>query len=103
MVTLANKDYYNHDYIVSLNNVFKEREPTTYFEASQHAKWREAMKEELTTLERNGTWVITTLPEGKRALDSKWVYKVKFKPNGDVERYKARLVARGDRQIKGKD
>ena len=60
-------------------------------------------KEEMEALEKNGTWEITTLPEGKRALDSKWVYKIKLKPNGDIERYKARLVARGDKQIKGKD
>lgn len=47
------------------------------------------MKREIQALEENGTWTIENLPEGKRATDSKWVYKVKYKPNGDVERYKA--------------
>lgn len=43
------------------------------------------------------------LPEGKSAIDSKWVYKVKYKPNGEFERYKARLVAKGFTQVPGVD
>ncbi|GKA96093.1 putative RNA-directed DNA polymerase [Tanacetum coccineum] len=43
------------------------------------------------------------LPEEKRAIDSKWVYKIKFKPNGEVERYKARLIAKGFTQMEGVD
>jgi len=62
-----------------------------------------AMDQELTALEQNGTWTLTSLPPGKRALTSKWVYRVKFRPDGSVERYKARLVIRGFEQIKDKD
>ncbi|KAL0351158.1 UNVERIFIED_CONTAM: Retrovirus-related Pol polyprotein from transposon RE1 [Sesamum radiatum] len=58
---------------------------------------------ELTALEKNHTWELTTLPEGKRAIGSKWVYKVKLNPDGTVERYKARLVAKGYNQIEGVD
>jgi len=54
-----------------------------------------AMDQELTALEQNGTWTLTSLPPGKRTLTSKWVYRVKFRPDGSVERYKARLVIRG--------
>lgn len=61
------------------------------------------MKNEIKALEDNGTWKLTTLPPGKHAIESKWVYKVKFKPNSEVERFKARLVARGFTQIKGED
>lgn len=39
----------------------------------------------------------------KKPIDCKWVYKVKCKPNGDVERFKAHLVAKGYNQIKGLD
>ena len=62
-----------------------------------------AMEQELTTLEKNGTWILTSLPPGKKALSSKWVYKTKFRPDGSVERHKARLVIRGFEQVKDKD
>ncbi|GJX85663.1 retrovirus-related pol polyprotein from transposon TNT 1-94 [Tanacetum coccineum] len=52
-------------------------------------------------LEKNGNWTLEYYPEGKRAIDSKWVYKIKFKPNGKVERYKAHLVAKGFTQMEG--
>lgn len=39
------------------------------------------MKSELDTLESNQTWKHAPLPAGKRAIDSKWVYKIKFKLN----------------------
>ncbi|GKV30029.1 hypothetical protein SLEP1_g38896 [Rubroshorea leprosula] len=58
---------------------------------------------EVAALEKNGTWTIETLPPDKRAIDSKWVYKIKFKPDGTVEWYKARLVSKGFTQIEGLD
>nr|GEY56947.1 retrovirus-related Pol polyprotein from transposon TNT 1-94 [Tanacetum cinerariifolium] len=64
---------------------------------------REAIKNEIKALERNGTWTLEVLPKGKRAIDSKWVYKIKFKPNGEVEKYKARLVAKGFTQMEEVD
>lgn len=59
------------------------------------------MQKEVATIEANGIWDLVALSSGKRAIDSKWVYKVQFKPNGIVERYKARLVAKGFTQIEG--
>ncbi|KAJ0588916.1 putative RNA-directed DNA polymerase [Helianthus annuus] len=69
----------------------------------QDERWIKAMKKEIQALEQNETWTLEKLPEGKRAIDSKWVYKIKYKPNGEVERYKARLVAKGFTQIEGVD
>ncbi|XP_076935039.1 putative mitochondrial protein AtMg00820 [Bidens hawaiensis] len=66
-------------------------------------KWIEAMKTEIQALEKNETRTLERLPDGKRAIDSKWVYKIKYKPNGEVERYKDRLIAKGYTQTEGVD
>ncbi|GKB06228.1 cysteine-rich receptor-like protein kinase 8 [Tanacetum coccineum] len=54
-------------------------------------------------LEDNDTWELTTLPKGKKAIGSHWIYKTKLRADGAVERKKARLVAEGNRQRKGVD
>lgn len=38
------------------------------------------------------------IPKGKKAIGSRWVYKIKLKSDGSVERSKARLVAKGFNQ-----
>jgi len=82
-------------YVASLAKVLLTHEPSTYEQARQHLDWVKAMDQELHALETNGTWILTTLPKGKKALTSKWVYKTKYRPDGSVERHKARLVIRG--------
>ena len=46
---------------------------------------------------------MTSLPYGKKALTSKWVYKTKFKADGSFKRNKAKLLIRGFELIKDKD
>ena len=72
-----------------------ESEPMSHDEASQSSHWRAAMEEELRSIEKNQTLEVVHLPQGKRPIDEKWVYKTKVKHNGDVSKYKAKLVARG--------
>jgi len=66
-------------------------------------RWIKAMGLEIDAQEENHTWTIEDLPPGKRAIGSQWVYKVKHNSDGSVERYKARLVALGNKQKEGED
>ena len=74
-------------------------EPISYKQYSVHAKWVVGMNKELIALEDNHTWDLTNLPVGKKSIGSKWVYKVKVKPDGSVDMFKARLEAKGYNQI----
>nr|XP_033515355.1 uncharacterized mitochondrial protein AtMg00820-like [Nicotiana tomentosiformis] len=71
------------------------REPMSYGEAATDPKWVEAMHQELTALKDNGTWTLVDLPAGKVPIGCKWVFKIKYRADGEIERYKARLVAKG--------
>lgn len=54
-----------------------------------------AMDEEIDAIEKNQTWELVNLPQGKEVIGVKWVYKTKMNANGDVQKYKARFVAKG--------
>lgn len=61
------------------------------------------MLKEFTALEANHTWDIVPLPLHKKLISCKWIYKIKQKSDGTIERYKARLIIRRDTQKEGID
>lgn len=63
-------------YVEYLFNLSTLHEPITYKEASRFPEWVDAMKSELDALEHNETLELVTLPQGKAAIRSKWVYKL---------------------------
>ncbi|CAA7019223.1 unnamed protein product [Microthlaspi erraticum] len=78
-------------------------DPLHFFEAAKEEKWREAMKLEIQSIERNNTWELVHLPPHAKKIGVKWVYKTKLNEEGKVEKCKARLVAKGYSQTAGVD
>ena len=50
------------------------------------------MRIEMEVFEKNGTWEIVELPQNKRTVGCKWVFTVKYKLDGSLERYKLRFI-----------
>ncbi|GJS45099.1 ribonuclease H-like domain-containing protein [Tanacetum coccineum] len=73
----------------------KSIEPTCLSDASSDLNWVDAMNNEIEALNRNNTWTECDLPPGRKLIESKWIWKIKYKTSRDIERYKARLVAKG--------
>jgi hypothetical protein len=81
-------------------------DPRTYRLAMQspdREHWTDACNTEVFNLEANRTWELTELPPGKKVVNSGWVFKVKRHADGSIERYRARLVAKGFSQRPGFD
>ncbi|RVX15345.1 Retrovirus-related Pol polyprotein from transposon TNT 1-94 [Vitis vinifera] len=65
-------------FITSLED---DRIPSNIQEALQQPEWKTAVQEEIQALEKNGTWEISELPEGKRPVGCKWIFTVKHNPD----------------------
>ena len=90
-------------------------EPKTVYEAKQGDdwdQWHRAMKDEFKALQDNETWNLMRPPTDRDVIPGKWIYKVKLRPSGQVDKYKARYgkrfqevhaVARGFKQVEGPD
>ena len=81
-------------------------DPTTVKEAQSRSDWplwQQAMDREMKTLEDAGTWETVLRPTGRNIVGSKWVFRIKRKSDGSIDKYKARLVAQGFTQIHGTD
>ncbi|CAA7020014.1 unnamed protein product [Microthlaspi erraticum] len=82
---------------------FDEEEPSSYDEAKGVKEWETAMKEEMDALKKNETWDLVPKPKDVQPVSCKWVYRIKRKRDGNIDRHKARLVARGFSQKYGED
>ena len=61
------------------------------------------MNVEMEALKKNMRWKVVDLPKGKKLVDCKWVFSVKYKADGSLKRYQARLIAKGYTQTYGVD
>ena len=80
-------------------------EPTNYEEAMvspDSAKWLEAMRSEIRSMYENKVWTLIDLPNDRRDIEIKWIFKRKTDADS-VTIYKARIVAKGFRQVQDVD
>jgi hypothetical protein len=84
-------------------HVVSSDEPSLLDEAEQNPHWRRAMLEEMRSIEENGTWYLSELPPGRRAIGLKWGFKVKRDEQGRIVKHMSRLVVKGDAQRRGLD
>ena len=77
--------------------------PTSYTEASKYPEWRTAMHEEFNALQAQGTWSLVPRLPSMNVVGCKWVFRIKYNPDGTIARHKARLVAKGYHQVQGFD
>ena len=68
--------------------------PSSFEEDAQHDVWQEAMVEEYDSIMKNHVWEVVPRPQGKKAVGSRWIYKVKHATDGSVEKYKVRFMAK---------
>ncbi|KAK4383708.1 Retrovirus-related Pol polyprotein from transposon TNT 1-94 [Sesamum angolense] len=83
-----------------------DEDPKTYVEAItsiDSSFWKEAIKNELDSIMTNHTWDLVDLPVGSKPIKCKWIFKKKIKPDGSIDKFKARLVVVGYTQKKGID
>ncbi|KAK1613921.1 hypothetical protein QYE76_019438 [Lolium multiflorum] len=80
-----------------------DEDPATYEEAMMSPdsnKWQEAMKSEMGSIYDNQVWTLVDLPDSRKAVENKWIFKRKTDADGNITVYKARLVAKGSDKFK---
>ena len=98
--------YHPEECFISESLTAENEEPQSMKEAldgKNSGKWKEAFDAEYSSLINNETWELVPPPLDANIVGSKWVLKVKRDANGNINQYKARLVAQGYSQEKGVD
>lgn len=101
-----NTDQQLSEVSLALASIIYKNDPQTFEEAmkSDNSKeWFKAMQEELNSLNKNDTYDIVSLPNDKKPISCRWIFRIKKNIDGSIDRFKARLVARGYSQKEGID
>eukprot|EP01018_Ginkgo_biloba_P006556 Gb_31929 [translate_table: standard] len=86
-----------------MTQVMKHNEPLSFDEAVNKVQWQNAMESDFDALVRNDTSTLMELPLDKDVIGTKWIYKIKYKFDGSIDKHKARLVTKGYAQQEGVD
>ncbi|KAL4380068.1 hypothetical protein GQ457_02G020870 [Hibiscus cannabinus] len=108
--TRERKSTISSDYVVYLQesdyNIGAENDPKSISQAmscNESKLWYDSMKDEMNSMKNNEVWDLVSFPNGVKAIGCKWVFKTKNNSKGNIERYKARLAAKGFTQREGID
>ena len=71
--------------VAYMSTLYDAKEPGSFEEAQECDHWNEDMQHEINSVNKNHTWDLVDLPEGKEPTGTKWVFKVKRKPDGTIE------------------
>ncbi|KAK8972381.1 hypothetical protein V6N11_034273 [Hibiscus sabdariffa] len=77
--------------------------PSNIFSALKDPNWKKAVQEKLHALEKSATWTITDLPKGIKSVGCKWIFAIEYNSNGNIQCYKAQLMAKVYTQTYGVD
>jgi hypothetical protein len=83
-----------------------EDDPTSFEEAMRSvnsSKWTAAMEDEMKSMSANKVWDLEEIPKGAKRVSCKWVYNTECDSKGNVEIFKAQLVAKAVTQREGID
>ena len=83
--------------------VLHSQEPKSLVEAQGDDRWMEAMQSEYGSIMKNNTWDLLDRPPKCKVIGTKWVYKTKYNSHDTLDKYKARLMAKGYAQVQGFD
>lgn len=85
-------------YMRLMSNFDKVCELECVIEALNDPNWKLAMDSEMNALISTQTWELAKLSSNRKSIDCKWVFKIKYRVDGSIKRYKARLVVKGFNQ-----
>jgi Reverse transcriptase (RNA-dependent DNA polymerase) len=101
--SLRPKKFPDHQVYITTVPAETLSDPSSYTQAVKHQHWRSTMASELDVLTKNITWDLIQPPPDANVISAKWLFKTKFRPDGQIERYKTRLVAKRFTQQEGID
>lgn len=93
----------NPKYVNNTSVQSRPKEPTSVAQALKDPLWKQAIEEELSSLQQLDTWDLVPPEQTQNTVKCKWIFRIKYNKQGMIERYKARLVAKGFQQRLGID
>ena len=104
MITRAKNGIFKPNQFLNMSLLCETHlEPATITDALSHPEWQKAMNSMFQAFLKNDTWDLVPYLEDINFVTNKWVFRVKYKADGSVDRFKAWLVAKGFQQLAGID